>query len=86
MKNRLEDIKETGIYLMGKPPDIIFSEYYAQMLHVEPILNYWLDILCLGGTTEKQELFLKGRKKVEKLAEGVRVRRERILDRNRGSA
>ena len=86
MKSGVEGIRGTGIYVMGKPPDIIFSEYYAQMLHVEPILNYWLDILCLGGTTEKQELFLKGRKKVEKLAEGVRVRRERILDRNRGSA
>ncbi|MFR7390337.1 MAG: hypothetical protein ACLUTU_16250 [Blautia faecis] len=42
---------------MGKPPDIIFSEDYADMmLHAEPIMNYWLDILCMGSTEDKQEL------------------------------
>lgn len=24
-----------------------------------PIMNYWMDILCMGETAEKQELFIK---------------------------
>ena len=56
------------------------------MLHAEPIMNYWLDILCMGNTEDKQELFMKGRKEVEEVAERVRIRRERIMERNRGSA
>lgn len=40
-------IEQMGIFLNGKPPDIIFSEDYAQMLHAEPIMNYWLDIICM---------------------------------------
>ena len=79
-------IEQTSIFLNGKPPDIIFSEDYAQMLHAEPIMNYWLDILCMGSTEDKQELFMKGRKEVEKVAEKVRIGRERIMERNRGSA
>ena len=75
-----------SIFLNGKPPDIIFSEDYAQMLHAEPIMNYWLDILCMGSTEDKQVFFMKGRKKVEEIAERVRIRRERIMERNRGSA
>lgn len=71
---------------MGKPPDIIFSEDYAQMLHAEPIMNYWLDILCMGSTEDKQELFIKGRKEVEEVAERVRIRRQHVMERNRGSA
>ena len=30
------------------------------MLHAEPVMEYWLDILCFGSIEEKQELFLKG--------------------------
>ena len=56
------------------------------MLHAEPIMNYWLDILCMGSTEDKQVFFMKGRKKVEEIAERVRIRRERIMERNRGSA
>lgn len=56
------------------------------MLHAEPIMNYWLDILCMGSTEDKQELFIKGRKEVEEVAERVRIRRQHIMERNRGSA
>ena len=79
-------IEQMGIFFNGKPPDIIFSEDYARMLHAEPIMNYWLDILCMGNTEDKQELFMKGRKEVEEVAERVRIGRERIMERNRGSA
>ena len=86
LRDGLSLIEQMGIFLNGKPPDIIFSEDYARMLHAEPIMNYWLDILCMGSTEDKQELFMKGRKEVEEVAERVRIGRERIMERNRGSA
>ena len=79
-------IQEVSVFIKGKPPDIIFSEEYAQMLHAEPLVNHWLDILCMGDVEEKQELFLKGRKEVDKIAERVRTAGERIMAGNRGSA
>lgn len=86
LRDSLSLIEQMSIFLNGKPPDIIFSEDYAQMLQAEPIMNYWLDILCMGSTEDKQELFMKGRKEVEEVAERVRIGRERIMERNRGSA
>ena len=86
LKNSLTQIQEVSIFLIGKPPDTIFSEEYAQMLHAEPLVNHWLDILCMGDVEEKQELFLKGRKEVDKIAERVRTAGERIMAGNRGSA
>ena len=47
LRDSLSLIEQMGIFLNGKPPDIIFSEDYARMLHAEPIMNYWLDILCM---------------------------------------
>ena len=86
LKDALIRIQETGVFLMGKPPDAVFCEEYAQMLHAELLINYWLDILCMGETAEKQEVFIKDRREVEHLAEKVRATRERIVERNRGSA
>ena len=86
LKDALVRIQETGIFLIGKSPDAVFSEDYAQMLHAEPLINYWLDILCMGKTAEKQEVFIKDRREVEHLAERVRAAGERIVERNRGSA
>jgi hypothetical protein len=86
IKDALLLIEQTGVFLNGKPPDGIFSWDYAQMLHAEPVLNYWLDILCMGSTEEKQELFMKGRKEVGKVAAEVRADGKRIMERNRGSA
>ena len=56
------------------------------MLHAEPLINYWLDILCMGNVSERQELFLKDRKKVEEIAGKVCTCRKRIMERSRGSA
>ncbi len=85
LKERLEQIEQAGCFLKDQPIDIIFSEDYASLLHSEPIINYWLDILCMGSTEEKQELFMKGRRKVEKVAERVRNCGKRIMDADRGS-
>ena len=79
-------IQEVSIFIKGKPPDIIFGEEYAQILHAEPLVNYWLDILCMGSVEEKQELFIKGRREVDRIAERVRTAGEHIMARNRGSA
>lgn len=86
LKNCISEIDSVNRFLIGKPPDIIFSEDYAQMLHAEPRMNYWLDILCMGDAAERQELFLKDRKKVEEVAGKVCAGRKRIMECSRGSA
>lgn len=86
LRDCLPEIEKTGFFLQDKPPDIVFSDDYAQMLHAVPIINYWLDILCMGETAEKQELFIKDRKEVEKLVQRVRSSGKRIMGESRGSA
>lgn len=86
LKNCISEIDSANRFLIGQPPDIIFSEDYAQMLHVEPLINYWLDILCMGDVSDRQELFLKDRKKVEDIAGKVCTGRKRIMGCSRGSA
>ena len=86
LKNCISEIDSVNRFLIGKPPDIIFSEDYAQMLHAEPVMNHWLDILCMGDAAERQKLFLKDRKKVEEVAGKVCAGRKRIMECSRGSA
>lgn len=86
LRNCILEIDDVNHFLIEKPPDIIFSEDYAQMLHAEPLINYWLDILCMGEVSERQEMFLKDRKKVEELAGKVCAGRKRIMGCSRGSA
>ncbi|MDE6251728.1 MAG: hypothetical protein K2M78_03690 [Lachnospiraceae bacterium] len=86
MKNCISDVDSVNRFLIGKPPDIIFSEDYAQILHADPLINYWLDILCMGDISERQELFLKERKKVEDIAGKVCTVGKRIMECSRGSA
>ena len=86
LRNCISEIDSVNRFLIGKPPDIIFSEDYAQMLHAEPLINYWLDILCMGDVSERQELFLKDRKKVEEIAGKVCTGRKRIMECSRGRA
>lgn len=86
LRNCISEIDSVNRFLIGKPTDIIFSEDYAQMLHAEPLINYWLDILCMGNVSERQELFLKDRKKVEEIAGKVCAGRKRIMECSRGSA
>ena len=86
LKETLAKIQELHLFLIGKPPDVIFCEEYAQILYAEVLADYWLDLLCMGSTKEKQELFIKDRREVDRIAERVRIGGERILERNRGSA
>lgn len=86
LKNCISEIEAVSHLLIGKPPDMVFIDDYAQMLHAEPLINYWLDILCMGEVSEKRELFLMDRKKVEKIAGQVWAGRKRIMECSRGSA
>ena len=86
LRECISEIDSVNRFLIGKPPDIIFSEDYAQMLHAEPLINYWLDILCMGEVSERQEMFLKDRKKVGEIAGKVCAGRKRIMGCSRGSA
>lgn len=86
LKDALIQIEYSGELLYGKPPDVIFSEDYAMMLHAEPIINYWLDILCMGSEQEKKELFMQGRKEVEHVAGNVRKWSRYLMERCRESA
>ena len=86
LKDALIQIEDSGQVLYGKPPDVIFSEDYAMMLHAEPIINYWLDILCMGSEQEKKELFMQGRKEVEQVVGNVRKWSRCIMGRCRESA
>ena len=86
LKDALVQIEDSGQVLYGKPPDVIFPEDYAMMLHAEPIINYWLDILCMGSEQEKKELFMQGRKEVEQVAGNVRKWSRCIMGRCRESA
>ena len=86
LRDCLLEVEKIENFLRDKPPDIVFSDDYAQILHAAPIMNYWLDILCMGETAEKQELFIKNRREVEKLVQRVRSSRKRIMGESRGSA
>lgn len=85
LKDCLLEIEQIGIFLKDQSPEMVFSEDYATLLHAEPVMEYWLDILCFGSIEEKQELFLKGRKEVEEVAERVRTSGKHLMERNRGS-
>ena len=86
LRNCILEIVDVNNFLIKKPPDIIFSEDYTQILHAEPLINYWLDILCMGDVSERQVLFLNDRKKVEEIAGKVCTGRKRIMGYSRGSA
>ena len=69
LKDALVQIEDSGQVLYGKPPDVIFSEDYAMMLHAEPIINYWLDILCMGSEQEKKNYLCRAEKRWSRLQE-----------------
>lgn len=86
LRDCLLEVEKVENFLRNKPPDNVFSDDYAQILHAVPIMNYWMDILCMGEIAEKQELFMKNRREVEKLVQRVRSSGKRIMGENRESA
>ena len=86
LRNCIDEIRQAGILLTGKTQAQIFTNDYTAMLNAEPIVEYWLDILCMGTEEDRQELFLLGRKGVNRLAETVEESYRRIVECNRRSA
>ncbi|MBO6298468.1 MAG: DNA primase [Lachnospiraceae bacterium] len=54
------------------PSEIFSSKDYAIAVDAEPLIGYWLDILCLGTKQERSELFINARKEVEIYVERIR--------------
>ena len=62
---------------------VAISNGFAYMLHQEPKIGYWLDILCTGDTEEQRKLFLTDGKEVRRIAANVKRAGDEILGRNR---
>lgn len=86
LRNCIDEIRQAGILLTDKAQNQIFTDDYTSMLNAEPTMEYWLDILCMGTEKDRQELFLLGRKGVDRLAETVGKSYRRIVECNRRSA
>ena len=86
LKEALVQIDDSGQVFCAKAPDVMFSDDYAMMLHAEPIINFWLDILCMGSEQEQKELFIQGGKEVENIAGNVSKWHRSIVERCRESA
>ena len=65
---------------------VAISNGFAYMLHQEPKIGYWLDILCTGDTEEQRKLFLTDGKEVRRIAANVKRAGDEILGRNRQCA
>lgn len=78
--NLIQTVKE---YLKDKDPEIVMNDdAFAVLLHAEPKLNHWMDILCFGTEEEQKEFFLQERKGVMELEEQLFREGKTILDRN----
>ena len=79
-----EDLIETSKQaLVGANPHTVFvSNCFAYMMHAQPIIGYWLDILCLEGDEEARELLRVNGKEVHRIVANVRRAADEILGRN----
>ena len=69
----------------GVPPDEVFaSEQFSQAVNAEPYIENWLDILCHGSEEDRQELFIKGRKEVGRIAGELKGAVSGIMESDRG--
>lgn len=62
---------------------VAISNGFVYMLHQEPKIDYWLDILCTGEQEEQRKLFLIDGKEVRRIAANVKRAGDEILGRNR---
>lgn len=77
-------IKEARNSFLGTKPGVAFiTNGFAYMLHKEPIIGYWLDILCMGDDEDKRSLFLEDREEVSRVAANIKRTGYEILGRNR---
>ena len=62
---------------------VAITNGFAYMLHQEPKIGYWLDVLCSGEPEEQRKLFLTDGKEVRRIAANVKRAGDEILGRNR---
>ena len=65
---------------------VAITNGFAYMLHQEPKIGYWLEILCTGEKEERRQLFLIDGKEVRRIAANVKRAGDEILGRNRKCA
>lgn len=75
-------VKET--FKDRDPEEVFNSPVYSCVLYAEPYIGNWLDILCLGTDEERQQLFMKEREGVERIAGKVGNAVRGILEADRG--
>lgn len=68
------------------PEEVFSSAEYETAVKSEPLIDYWLDIMCLGSEEDRQEFFIKNRKGVERIAGELKGAVSRVLERDRTSA
>lgn len=74
------------LFLRSNTAIVAISNGFAYMLHQEPKIGYWLDILCTGEKEEQHKLFLIDGKEVRRIAANVKRAGDEILGRNRQCA
>lgn len=79
--NGIRRIKDS--FWNATPDEVFSSQEFETAVKAEPLISYWLDILCLGTDDERIELFTKGRREVDRYVEGVAGAVERRLGRSR---
>ena len=72
LKQAEQTIEEVKASFTGATPETVFlSKEYALACMAEPMVSYWLDILCLGEDTDREDLFINGRKEVDRIVERI---------------
>ncbi len=77
----VQEIKEC--FRSCSPEKVFSSPEYETAVKAEPVIDYWMDILCLGSEEDRQELFIKNRKGVGRIAEELKGAISRVLDGSR---
>lgn len=68
------------------PYVVITATGFAYIMHMKPIIGYWLDILCMGTENEVKEFFLTEGKEVSRIVSNIRRSGADIMGRNRTCA
>lgn len=79
----IQQIKDS--FWNATPDEVFGSPEFEAAVNAEPLIGYWLDILCMGTDEERIELFMKGRGEVERYVRKVAGAVERRLGRSRGN-
>lgn len=82
-----ELIEKSQQTLMGEDSHVVFlTNGFAYMMHMKPIIEYWLDILCMGTDEEAKEFFLADGKEVDRINANIKRIADDILGKNRKCA